>query len=274
MIVTQKGKAERLVIFGSACLLAGVILTSLIPFELRQALWHWNQLCLLQIGVLLETLFLATALGIRAQQTALSLYQSEQARSRLSRDLHDDLGSTLSSIALNSTLAGTLDSPDKMRETLRRISQEAREASANVKDLIWAMYPGSNSTAEVLARMRQFAQNTLDPQGIEYRFDVGEGVENLQLDMESRRHLYLIFKEAVNNAAKYAKSTHIGIRIEREGDKIRLEIADNGKGFDPQAPHRGNGLANMAARALLLGGALRLESGEGKGARVVVEWAG
>jgi signal transduction histidine kinase len=207
MIVTQKGKAERLVIFGSACLLAGVILTSLIPFELRQALWHWNQLCLLQIGVLLETLFLATALGIRAQQTALSLYQSEQARSRLSRDLHDDLGSTLSSIALNSTLAGTLDSPDKMRETLRRISQEAREASANVKDLIWAMYPGSNSTAEVLARMRQFAQNTLDPQGIEYRFDVGEGVENLQLDMESRRHLYLIFKEAVNNAAKYAKST-------------------------------------------------------------------
>jgi signal transduction histidine kinase len=68
--------------------------------------------------------------------------------------------------------------------------------------------------------------------------------------------------------------SNIGIRIEREHDKIRLEIADNGKGFDPQAPYRGNGLANMEARATLLGGALRLESGEGKGARVVVEWAG
>ena len=92
----------------------------------------------------------------------------------------------------------------------------------------------------------------------------------LQLDMETRCHLYLLFKEAINNAAKYAEAAHVHIRLEKGHKTLHLEIADNGKGFDPQTPRKGNGLANMEARAALLGGVLRVESGAGRGTRVVL----
>ena len=263
-----------LIAIGSSLLYMGA-LTNLFILLTMGFDFQGDKIYMIIISATVELLLFSTALGFKSwqayQERTDMQKQLYETRNRLSRDLHDDLGSTLSSIALNSRIAGDLESPEKMRETLARISEEAREASANVKDLVWAMHPDADSMAEMLARMRQFAQNTLEPQGIEHQFEVGEGVEHLQLDMETRRHLYLLFKEAINNAAKYAEAAHVHICLEKGHKTLHLEIADNGKGFDPQTPRKGNGLANMEARAALLGGKLRVESGVGRGTRVSLE---
>lgn len=192
-------------------------------------------------------------------------------RARISRDLHDDLGSALSSIALHGMVAAELNDPSKMRHTLARISAEAQSVSAQVRDLTWSLHPASDSMDEMLARMRQFAQPLLEERGMTLRFEADEGLSAVTLGIEARRHFYLIFKEAVNNAAKYAAAQEVRVRISLEGKKLALEVTDDGTGFDPATAPRGNGLNNMAVRAELMGGSLRMDSAAGRGTRVRLE---
>ncbi|MBL7796050.1 MAG: ATP-binding protein [Saprospiraceae bacterium] len=191
-------------------------------------------------------------------------------RARISRDLHDDLGSALSSIAMNGMLAAQIGEPDRMREVLARISAEAQTVSSKVRDLTWSLHPDSDSMDELLVRIRRFAAELFEDTHIHLHFEIGPGVSDLKPDLDARRHLYLIVKEALNNAAKYADATEVHIRMYREGKKLALEVADNGSGFDPATASHGNGLNNMAARAALLGGELRVQSAERQGTLVRV----
>lgn len=194
-------------------------------------------------------------------------------RNRLSRDLHDDLGSALGAIALNGALAAQAADPERMRQALTHISEEARGTGARVRDLVWALHPGADTLDETLARMRRFAAGLLEDAGAELRFDTAPNTEALRLDQETRRHFYLFFKEVVHNIAKHAGANQVQVDIRLERKRLHLVVQDDGRGFEPAAVRRGNGLNNLAARAELLGGKYRLDTRPGQGTRVELVFA-
>ncbi len=225
----------------------------------------------------IEILIFLMALGKRSKLLAEERNRLEkdllEAHNHLARDLHDDLGSALSSIALNSQLAAA-GTPEKMREALNRSGEEAREMTSKVRDLMWSLQADNDSMESIVSRMRQFAAPILEAQNIDFQFETSETTSSVQLGVAERRHFYLFFKEAVNNLAKYAHATNANIQIRCAADHkfLYLEVSDNGKGFDPDTVRKGHGLANMAARATLLNGQMSVVTAPGKGTKIVLSF--
>ena len=132
-------------------------------------------------------------------------------------------------------------------------------------DIVWTIKPDNDSMQKITGRMREFATSLLEAKGIELDFTVEDMVKNIRLDMEARRDLFLLFKEAVNNIAKYADCTHVHINIAGSYKQLILSIKDNGIGFSPADTDNGNGLGNMRKRADALKGTLQIESAPLKG---------
>jgi signal transduction histidine kinase len=264
----------RLVVWGTVVLYAGVL------FGLFKALttgfnFQGEKVNIIVAACTVEILIFSMALGRKSKIVAEERNRLEkdllEAHTRIARDLHDDLGSALSSIALNSQLAANA-APEKMREALVRTSDEARQMTLNVRDLMWSLQPDSDSVASITSRMRQFAAPILEAQNIDYQFEIDKKALNVQLDVAARRHFYLFFKEAANNLAKYASATTARIEVRRspDGKTLSLEVRDDGQGFDPATAQNGHGLANMATRAALLRGSATIESAPGKGTRILL----
>lgn len=187
------------------------------------------------------------------------LLEVEKLRNSIARDLHDDLGSTLSSIHILSQMA--LQKEDQASKNLfSKINTQTASMMDKLSDIVWSIHPNNDTLDQLLSKMQEFAAEILEPKGITYQFDVGDGAEHIKLDLEKRRNLFLIFKEALNNAAKYADSKHLDIKLKVEDQKLNLLIKDDGKGFDLQQTKKGNGLFNMQQRANMLGGDIVIES--------------
>lgn len=187
------------------------------------------------------------------------LLEVEKLRNSIARDLHDDLGSTLSSIHILSQMAiqkgGVVD-----KSLFSTINIQTAAMMDRLSDIVWSIHPNNDSLEQLLSKMKEFAAEILDPKGITYFFEIEEGAEQVKLDLEKRRNLFLIFKEALNNTAKYAESRHLDIKLRFEGNKLELLIKDDGKGFDPQQIKKGNGLFNMQQRASMMGGCMTIVS--------------
>jgi signal transduction histidine kinase len=188
----------------------------------------------------------------------------------VARDLHDDMGSTLSTINILSSMARTRMQADpvKTQEYLGKISDNSQRMMEAMDDIVWSIKPSNDSMHKMTARMREFAVSLLEPKDVEIEFAVGEGIDELKLDMEARRDLFLVFKEAVNNAAKYASAGWVSIRFERLPGFLSLIVEDNGIGFAVDTADNGNGLGNMRKRADALHGTLSIQSATGQGTRV------
>jgi len=206
---------------------------------------------------------------MRVQQ----LLKVEKVRSRLASDLHDDMGSTLSTINILSSIAinkVNKDNPD-VTNHLQNISQSSSRVMEAMDDIVWSINPGNDTMQKITARMREFAGNTLEAKDIDFIFTVDEEVKELRFDMESRRDIFLLFKEAVNNIVKYAEANAVNISLEMQRKVFIMRIRDDGKGFDTAAPlgeTRGNGLRNMKARATAMNAGLSIESQPGKGTTI------
>lgn len=195
------------------------------------------------------------------------LLEVEKLRNSIARDLHDDLGSTLSSIHILSQMA--LHKEDAANKVLfSKINSQTANMMDKLSDIVWSIHPNNDNLEQLLSKMQEFAAEILEPKGITYQFEVAEGAEYVKLDLEKRRNLFLIFKEALNNTAKYAESKHLDIKLSIEGNKLRLLIKDDGKGFDPQQIKKGNGLFNMQQRASMMGGSMTIESLPQKGTSI------
>lgn len=187
------------------------------------------------------------------------LLEVEKLRNSIARDLHDDLGSTLSSIHILSQMAlQKKESPDI--GLFSKINVQTASMMDKLSDIVWSIHPNNDNLEQLLSKMQEFAAEILEPKGITYHFEVGEGAEQIKLDLEKRRNLFLIFKEALNNAAKYAESNHLDIKLKMEGGRLNLFIKDDGKGFDQELTKKGNGLFNMQQRASMMGGNMVIES--------------
>lgn len=202
------------------------------------------------------------------------LMQVEKIRTRLARDLHDDMGSTLSTINILSNMAvKKIDSDQKAsQDYMGRISDSSSRIMEAMDDIVWSINPVNDSMRKIVARMKEFAGNVLEASDIDYSFLVDEAVKEMTFDMEWRREIFLVFKEAVNNIVKYAKASQVDITLKRQKNMLLMTITDNGVGFksDPgqQGTVRGNGLRNMRKRAEAMNGSLKIISAPESGTSV------
>ncbi len=196
-------------------------------------------------------------------------------RRRIARDLHDDMGSTLSSIRFFSEVAQSriaAGHPDETRPLLSRIADSAGMLSDAVRDIVWAIGGKNDQMDDLVTRMREFGLKICEAKNIVFHTDLPENLPGRSLRPDQLRNFYLVFKEAVNNAAKYAGCSEITFRLRLRNNHLTLEIADNGRGFDVDSARAsgGNGLSNMTQRAAEIGGKCSIHSAPGDGTRVVL----
>jgi ligand-binding sensor domain-containing protein/two-component sensor histidine kinase len=194
-------------------------------------------------------------------------------RSRLASDLHDDMGSTLSTINILSSMAKTKigTDPAKTSEYISKISENSQRMMESMDDIVWSIKPQNDSMDKLIARMREFANQVLESKDILIQIDVEEKVVDVKLNMEAIRDLFLIFKEAINNAAKYSKAERVFISFSLERNVLRMLIKDDGVGFDIEQVEEGNGLGNMKKRANVLNGGLNISSCPAQGTEILLE---
>ncbi len=197
------------------------------------------------------------------------LLRLQQMRLRISRDLHDDIGSTLSSIHMMSRMA-TQTTPEekKSSDILATIASASRQAMEHMSDIVWSINPKNDRMDMVLSRMRHYASEILEAAEIDFTIEMEESCQSIIMPVEKRKDVYLIYKEAVNNLAKYAQATRAEIRLALIQRRFVLTVQDNGIGFDPEKIKSGNGLKNMSARAEQLGGILQIISTPGHGTQI------
>jgi len=224
-----------------------------------------------RIGVLLA---LAGALYAFYRYRLAQAVKVVRVRERIARDLHDEIGSTLSSVSLFSTVAQK-KAGDKAPEAsmlLGRITESTTQVLEAMNDIVWAVNADNDDMASVVKRMQAFAVSVTEARGCKLHMHADEDLKNRRLEMTQRKDLYLIFKEAVNNAMKYSGCLNLRVDLIREGGGILMRIQDDGRGFDPLAGNGsvggGNGVGNMRVRAATIPGTLTINSEVGQGTTV------
>src|SRR5262249_34918744 len=151
---------------------------------------------------------------------------------RIATDLHDDVGSSLSQIAVLSEVAQQRSGRVAEESTqLSHIAHLSREATSSIGDIVWAIYPQRDSLGDLIARMRRFAADVFTAKEISFSLAAPPKMSSRRLDIDLRRQLFLIFKEAVHNILRHASCTHAVIQLRFRGRFLELEIVDNGIGF-------------------------------------------
>ncbi len=192
----------------------------------------------------------------------------EATRYHIARDLHDDIGATLSSISFythamkQQVNAGNTHA---IPEILDRVGVLSREMIDSMNDIVWMVNPQNDTTDKFFDKIETFGTNICAARNIVFMFYADQNVLDIRFDMYKRKEYFLICKEAINNAIKYADCNSLELLITRRSDSILTVIKDNGKGFNENEVKGGNGLLNMKVRVANLGGKLDLSSSIGTG---------
>jgi len=200
------------------------------------------------------------------------LLELERVRTRIATDLHDDIGSSLSQIAILSEVArrqanrGEAGAANQL-SLIARISRESVDA---MSDIVWAINPQRDSLGDLTGRMRRFAGEIFPGRDIEFNFLASVPEQDIKLGADVRRQTFLIFKECVNNIVRHSACSEADIELQLDGPWLVMKLADNGKGFDPAEAKAGHGLASMRRRAAALGGQLQIASNNGRGTVVTL----
>ena len=195
----------------------------------------------------------------RIVHRARRLIELEKMRNNIARDLHDDMGSALSSIHIISKVAYENGGERQaVNEQLKKIHENSGSVLENMSDIVWTINPANDTLEKVLFKMNEFAADLFEPLNIRYTFSQSLNFHNIKLGLQTRKDLYLVFKEAVNNIAKYSQCTEVWITITESDRQIEMQIKDNGIGFDRNAIRSGNGLRNMEERARQFSGTLTI----------------
>jgi two-component system, NarL family, sensor histidine kinase UhpB len=197
--------------------------------------------------------------------------EAENIRVRISRDIHDEVGATLSGVALFSEIAKqkmALHHDHDVQQYLEHISTNSKEMVEKMSDIVWAINPQNDSFDRIIAKLESYAVNVCAGKGIKLHLDIDESIRSYYPGMQVRKNIYMLIKEAINNAVKYSNSRNIYFSLRNPDGNMMVEIRDDGEGFDTRMIRKGNGLNNMEARAAELKAAFRLQSGEGNGTSV------
>jgi ligand-binding sensor domain-containing protein/two-component sensor histidine kinase len=220
---------------------------------------------------LLCTLLVAGILYLFYRFRINQLLRLQQIRLRIARDLHDDIGSTLSSINMISSMANQNEIAGKKSSDLfQTISSASRQAMELMNDIVWSINPKNDRMDMIIIRMRQYASEMLEAAQIPFTIDMDDESRHIVLPIEKRKDFYLIFKEGINNLAKYSSAGKATIQIKYSARMLTMILQDNGKGFDINEKGKGNGLKNIKARAEMLKGDLSINSKPGEGTLLVL----
>lgn len=208
------------------------------------------------------------------------LIELERVRTRIATDLHDEIGAGLSRVAVLSEVvrrqAGGANAD--WGQMLSNIAETSRTMIDAMSDIVWSIDPRQDDLLSLVTRVRQFASDILETQGIACTFRMPRQFENRRLAPDPRRHLYLILKEAITNAARHASCTSVCLTLTAVGSQVLVEIQDNGHGFPletanpPQGRMGGNGLANMRTRTAALGGEFSILSRPDVGTQIILRF--
>lgn len=186
-------------------------------------------------------------------------------RTKISSDLHDEVGSLMTRISIQSELIRQHDSLDpSIKSQLDEIAQTSRLATSTMGDVLWSIDGRNDTIYQLVDHMRELAREMLEPLSIVVDFHFDSSKKDQLISIEIRQNVFLIFKEAINNIAKYAKANQVTIALKNSKGRFIMRISDNGIGIDrSQKLGTGQGMKNMELRAKRIGGILRIENNNG-----------
>ena len=235
-----------------------------IDIMIRPPFWKTTWFRLGMLALLTGLLFLIYRLRVD------SLLQVERTRTTIARDLHDELSATLSSINFFSQ-AIEADLNQKVGRNTQKylglIEESSRVAQEKIHDIIWTIDSDNDSWADVLAKCRRFSAELLEAQNIRHQQNIPSDLKMNLLSMDQRRNFWLIFKELVTNIGRHSQAMNAVIKIGHKDREIKLEVSDDGIGFDPELASHRNGLKNIYSRAREINAVVNLQTAPGNGTR-------
>ena len=242
---------------------AGDTVTLEIRPHLYESLWFRILVGLMSASLIAASVWYAVArrlhrrLEVAARQQAL-----ERERARIAKDIHDDLGASLTLI----TRLGHLARREKTAERVEKMESTAREAVRSLDEIVWAVNPRNDTLAHLIDYTGQFATDYLYAAGLRCLLDVPDQVVPIEVPSNVRHNIFLTIKEALQNIVKHAKATEVGLRIHGSNSSLRIVIDDNGCGFEPPPEDAlADGLRNMRQRMDEIGGQCQVLSRAGQG---------
>lgn len=235
----------------------------------------WQRWWFVTLSLLLMTAIVYAIYRYRVRR----IIELERVRTRIATDLHDDMGASLSQIAILSEVVGQRVEEDNspVREPMMLIADTSREMVGSMSDIVWAINPERDHLRDLVQRMRRFAGDILNARDIDFRFLAPAAERDLKLGADLRREIYLIFKESINNLVKHSGGTEAEMEFKVERGWIIIRISDNGRGFDVKDASEkgyegggGHGLNSLRRRAAALGGSYSIESSPGQGTSVTL----
>lgn len=246
-----------------------------LPVVLLPHFWQTWWFRVLVISIVIGTVA-ATARQVtrKKMQRKMELLEQKHAiekeRLRIAQDIHDDLGGSLTQIALLGELAiGSLAQPQQAAGHLAKITNSARLNVRALDEIVWAVHPGNDTLNSLVLYLWQFAEEFFGATAVRCRVDAPASIPSRPLSSDLRHSIFLMVKEAFNNTVKHARASEVRLRFTMPGADFVIIIEDNGAGFNVAAVNgAGNGLSNMKRRTAEIGGRLVLASAPGKGTRL------
>jgi signal transduction histidine kinase len=193
----------------------------------------------------------------------------EKERSRIARDLHDDLGASLTEINFLGTLAADSLGEGSARDRIEGVVERARRMAKSLDEIVWTVNPANDTLASTANYLCSRTQESLEMLNMRCWLDVSEDLPEMPLDSELRHHLLMVVNEAVHNVMKHSGAGKVRLSIENEGATLVVRVEDDGCGFDPEnVPPGRNGLVNLRRRMDAVGGKCEIQSAAGQGTRV------
>ncbi|MBW8890586.1 MAG: ATP-binding protein [Fibrobacteres bacterium] len=252
--------------------------TASLPFTVRAAWWEtdWFRFGMALFSVVALTGVVRFIVRRRMMARMRRLEQGhalERERTRIARDMHDDIGARLMRIALMSEVAAS--EPDLrtgLGNQLGGIAHEAREVVDTLDEIVWTVNPRNDTLARLIGYLAEASEAFLDSTSITLTLELPKEIPDIAVPSDVRHHILLVVKEALNNVVKHARATSVSLKIALEKEMLSILIEDDGSGFAPAAVAPfSNGLQNSEQRLASIGGSYRIESRPGQGAIVKLE---
>ena len=228
--------------------------------------WWFVLLCVAAISALLFSIY-----NYRINQ----LKKMYQMRNNISRDLHDDVGSTMTSISILSEVASQKlanQQTGEAQEMMTQIGVSSRQLLQNLDDIIWSINPQNDSIEKIILRMKELTAAIMELNNINYQLDFDSNFNKSTITMQNRRHLFLIYKEALNNMVKYARCKNAILSLHITDQLLKMKIENDGVGFNLNNYVPGNGLINMQQRAKEMRACLIVDAAPGKGTCIILNY--
>ena len=255
----------------------GDFLTLEIQPHFYETFWFRVLLGLIGSGLVAGVVWYSVTRRLNRKLEQLARQQDvERERTRIAKDIHDDLGANLTEIAYIAELAQMdRQEPDKVAERIAKMSTAARKSIKSLDEIVWAVNPRNDTLTHLLDYLGQFASEYLRSAGLRLRVDFPEHIPLYELSADQRHNVFLTVKEALHNIVKHAGATEVWLRVKVTERVIEIIVEDNGRGFaDAPLDALSDGLRNMSQRMLDIGGEFRVESQPASGTRVVLRLGG